>query len=186
MKLDRDLCPQCRADVLHLPTDAGPQTFDAAEFALDDVDPDDRFVVLAHRYVTRIDPGRPPPDTCLRVHRCPAEEATPPAPPSRPTATPPGRADFAAARRLDTVIHLYRAQKLGTLRSHAGQRTYEPVATTPRLASIARLSPDRCALCRSPLDAETESIVVGTVETDPPYPLRACRPTCADRNSETP
>lgn len=185
MTLARDLCPRCRADVLRLPTDAGPQTFDAAEFALDDVDPDDRFVVLAHRHVTKIDAGRPQPDTCVRLHRCPAEEATSP-PPPRPEATPPGRADFAAARRLDTVIHLYRAQRLGTLRRHAGQRTYEPVAAAARLASIARLSPERCALCRSPLTSETETIVVGTVEADPPYPLRACQPTCPDRKSETP
>jgi hypothetical protein len=184
MSVGRDLCPRCRADVLHLPTDAGPETFDAAEYALDDVEPDDRFVVLAHRYVTKIDPGRPPPNTCLRLHRCPAEEATSP-PPPRPEATPPGRADFAAARRLETVIHLYRAQKLGTLRTHAGQRTYEPVAIAPRLASIARLRPDQCALCRTPLASQAETIVVGTVEADPPYPLRACRPTCPDRASET-
>lgn len=185
MRFGRDLCPHCRADVLHLPTDAGPQTFDVGEFELDDIDPDDRFVVLAQRHVTKIDPGRPSPHTCLRLHRCPAEEATPAAP-LRPPAAPPGRADFAAARRLDTVIHLYRAQNLGTLRSHAGQRIYAPVAVAARLATIARLSPDRCPLCRTRLEPETETIVVGTVEADTPYPLRACRPRCADRASETP
>lgn len=184
MRLGRDLCPHCRADVLRLPTDAGPQVFDPTQFAIDEVEPDDRYLVLAHRYVTKIDPGRPLPDICLRVHHCAEQDLTPP--PLRPAATPPARADYAAARRLETLIELYRAQQLGTLRHHPGQRTYERVTVPVRLATIARLRADRCPLCQRQLDAEDQPITVGTVEADPPYPLRACRPACPTRGTEAP
>lgn len=184
MKFGRDLCPHCRADVLRLPTDEGPQTFDAAEFAIGDVKPEDRFVVRAHRHMTKVVPGRPPPATCVRVHRC-TDEEPPATTATHPATTPPSRTDFAAVRRLDTLIHLYRGQQLGTLRQHSGQRTYEPVTVASRLAAIARLSADSCPLCRRPLSNDTEAIVVGTVEADSPYSLRACLPDCQPRRRET-
>lgn len=139
----RDFCPICRGDILRLPTDAGPQTFDAAEFPLDQVDANNRYLVLRHAHAGKIDPADPAPSTCLRVHRCPETTGDEPVPAEQQAPEPPSRADYTAGHRTTTLIILYRSQQTGSLRRHPGQRTYEPVSVTARLVALGRFGAER-------------------------------------------
>lgn len=181
----RDLCPTCRGDILRLPTDAGPQTFDAAEFPIDQVDAHDRYVVLPHAHASKMDPARPAPSTCLRAHHCPDITGDEAVPAARPANKPPSRADYTALHRITTLISLYRSQQTGTLRRHPGQRTYEPVTVSARLVALGRLHPEQCALCKRPLTDSPDTLAVGASNTDPPYTLKVCAPACPEPRTET-
>ncbi len=180
----RDLCPSCRGDILRLPTDAGPQTFEAAEFPLNQVEAYDRYVVLPYAHASKIDPGLPAPSTCLRLHHCPDTTGDEQAPALRSVTEPASRADYTAVRRISTLISLYRSQQTGSLRRHPGQRTYEPVSVTARLVALGRFSAERCALCKRPLTESPDTLAVGTCNADHPYTLKTCAPTCSERHTE--
>jgi len=169
------LCPDCRNDVLWLPTADGTQTLDQGEFAFDTVQDGDRFVVLGHRSAVQLDSTTPAPATCLRLHRCLGPSPTV-ADTERDSLRRPSRTDFTALRRFITQVELYRSQMLGRLRRHPGQRVYEPVAVTPRLATLGRLDSKHCVLCRREID-ENESVEVGSIDGKV-RPLQACSPTC--------
>lgn len=180
----RDLCATCRSDILWLPSDVGPQSFDAAEFPLDQVDAHDRYLVVRHAHASKIDPADPAPNMCLRLHRCPEAAGDAPVSAVRQAPEPPSRADYTALHRITTLISLYRSQQTGTLRRHPGQRTYEPVTVTARLAALGRLNPERCALCKRRLTEFPDTLAVGTCNTDPSYTLKTCAPTCLERHAE--
>jgi ferredoxin len=181
----RDLCPTCRGDILRLPTDTGPQTFDAAEFPVEQVDGRDRYLVLPHAHASKIDPARPAPSTCLRVHHCRETIGDEAVPAARPANEPPSRADYTALHRITTLISLYRSQQTGTLRRHPGQRTYEPVSVSARLVALGRLNAEQCALCKRPLTDSPDTLAVGASNSDPPYTLKTCAPVCPEPRSET-
>lgn len=172
----RHVCPRCGGELLSLPTADGTELFDAAEFTYDEVDEQDRFVVLRLVGAVQLGPNEPTPKTCLRRHRCPEPETAPP--PRQDTNRPPARADYTALHQIQTRIELYRAQTLGRLRPHPGQRHYEPVAVSARLAALGRLEEHRCSVCRRRFAAEDHTITVGEIEGPTPSRLRACSPKC--------
>lgn len=178
----RHVCPRCASDLLLLPTAEGTELFDVAEFLSDDVDEQDRFVVLRFGDAAELGPNGPSPKTCLRRHRCAEPEPAPP--PRQDTNRPPARADYTALHQVQTRIELYRAQIVGRLRPHPGQRRYEPVSVSARLATLGRLDTHRCSVCRRRLVAVDDTIIVGQIEGPTPSQLRACSPSCPARQQE--
>lgn len=176
MRVGAGVCPDCLGDVLRLPAPDGIETLDTGEFPVASVPDGDRFLVLPHRVPTQPDGTDPHPPTCLRRHRCPG-------PTERVRCADvesvrlPSRSDFTALHRFSTQVELYRAQALGRLRRHPGQRVYSPVAIPRGIAELGRLDPKHCVLCRCGLDAD-EAIEIGSIDGEP-GPLLACSPSCS-------
>ncbi|MDT0262497.1 hypothetical protein [Jatrophihabitans lederbergiae] len=176
MRVGAGVCPDCLGDVLRLPAPDGIETLDTGEFQVASVPDGDRFLVLPHRVPTQPDGTDPHPPTCLRRHRCPG-------PTERVRCADvesvrlPSRSDFTALHRFSTQVELYRAQALGRLRRHAGQRVYSPVAIPRGIAELGRLDPKHCVLCRCGLDAD-EAIEIGSIDGEPGS-LLACSPSCS-------